>query len=96
VRIRDRRPAGTLRLPRELGVRRLELQRLIRNVERAERKEHPLERLMGLEEVEGSFVVTTTGVHLARQLAHKLAHALHRRARLSYQGREGTLRVDWA
>jgi hypothetical protein len=81
--------------PTGLLAHRKEILRLIRNVERAEKVEHPLERLMAVEESDGRLVVMTTGVHLARQLAHALARQLHRRPRLRYARQESLVHVDW-
>jgi hypothetical protein len=94
-RVRARRPAGTLRLHPEFLADRAELLRMIRNVERAESSEHPLERLIDTEESDGTLVVTTTGVHLARALAHKLARRFHKKPRLRYAPGETRLFVDW-
>jgi NMD protein affecting ribosome stability and mRNA decay len=94
-RVRERYPAGTLRLPADLSARRTELLALIRNVEETEKAEHPLERLMDVEESGGQLVVTTTGVHLARELAHKLGRQLHRKPRFRYADDEDLVHVDW-
>lgn len=94
-RVRDNDPAGTLRIPASLLGRRDELLRLVHNVEAAERAEHPLERLMGIEESDGHLVVRTTGVHLARELAHKLARQLHRKPHVRYVDGEELVHVDW-
>lgn len=94
-RVRERYPAGTLRLPGEFLKHRTEVLRLIKNIARAETAEHPLERLMGAEESDGHLVVTTTGVHLARAIAHKLARRFHRRPRLRYADGEELLYVTW-
>lgn len=95
-RIRDGYPAGTLRLPAAFLDDRDETVRLIRNAEEAERAEHPLERLMTLEdEPDGGLVVTTTGIHLARALANKLERRFHRQARIRYPEEEHRIQVDW-
>ncbi|HEX6882842.1 MAG TPA: BCAM0308 family protein [Planctomycetota bacterium] len=94
-RVRQRYPAGTLRLPVEFLRHRTEVLRLIRNVARAEAAEHPLERLMEAEESDGHLVVTTTGVHLARAIAGRLARRFHRRPRLRYADGEALLHVTW-
>jgi NMD protein affecting ribosome stability and mRNA decay len=94
-RIRDRYPAGTLRLPLELLSNRPSLRQRIRNVEVAERREHPLERLMGVEEADGHLVVTTTGVHLARRIAHELSKELHRKPSIRYADGERLVHVQW-
>jgi NMD protein affecting ribosome stability and mRNA decay len=94
-RIRDGYPAGIIRLAPAFLARREEILRLIRNVERAEMAEHPLERLMDVKESGGQLVVTTTGIHLARQIAHKIARRFHRKARLRYADQEDLVHVDW-
>jgi hypothetical protein len=94
-RIRDGYPAGTLRIPARLLARRDELLGLIRNVEAAEKPDHPLERLMGIEESGGDLVVTTTGVHLAREIAHRLAKQFHSKPRIRYADGEDLVHVDW-
>lgn len=94
-RIRDRYPAGTLRVPLALLENGHSLRQRIHNVEAAERREHPLERLMSLDESDGDLVVTTTGVHLARRLAHELSRQLHARPRLRYADGEKLVHVQW-
>lgn len=94
-RIRDGYPAGTIRLDGRFAAQAEEIRRIARNVERAEREEHPLERLMGVEESAGELVITTTGVHVARQIAHAIARRFHRKARLRYADREDLVRVEW-
>ena len=94
-RVRDEYPAGTLRIPARFLARRDELLGLIRNVEAAEKPDHPLERLMAIEESDGHLVVTTTGVHLAREIAHKLAKQFHQKPRFRYADGEELVHVDW-
>jgi hypothetical protein len=94
-RIHDKYPAGTLRLPAALLGRRDDVLRLIRNVEATEKAEHPLERLMAIEEAGPDLIVTTTGVHLARELAHRLGRQFHRKPHLRYADGEDLVHVDW-
>lgn len=94
-RTRDGQPAGTIRLHPDFLEHGDEILQLIRNVEQAEKAEHPLERLMEVEQSDGRLVVTTTGVHIARQIAHKLARRFHRKARIRYADDEGLILVDW-
>ena len=94
-RVRERYPAGTVRVPKKLCGDRDALVRLIRNTEKAEAAEHPLERLMDIKESGGNLVVTTTGVHLARQVAHQLARQFHRKPHFRYAEGESLVRVDW-
>jgi len=95
-RIRDRYPAGTLRLPAEFLAERAEVIGFLRNAARNESAEHPLERLMDVEdEPDGGLRVTTTGIHLARVIAHGLERRFHRRARIRYPDEEHLMLVDW-
>lgn len=95
-RIRDHDPAGTIAVPETFLEQRDELMGMLRNAEAAETEEHPLERLMDLEEgPDGSLIVTTTGVHLARAIANKLERRFHSQARIRYGDSEHTIAVDW-
>ena len=95
-RIRDRYPAGTLRLPEVFLAQRDEVLGLIKNAEKAEKAEHPLERLMDIEDgPDGGLIVTTTGIHLARAIANKLERRFHRQARIRYPEEQKLIQVDW-
>jgi len=95
TRVRDGHPGGILRLPAEFRAHEGEIRQLLRHVEAAEKGEHPLERLMELQDSDGALVVTTTGVHLARQIAHKLAKRFHAKPHFRYADREELVHVDW-
>ena len=78
-RIRDKAPAGSL----EIGgpffeAHREEILNLARNEETLEKEEHPLNRIMGIEEKGKDLVITTTDVHLPSRIGKALQH--------SYQG----------
>lgn len=95
-RVRDHDPAGEITVPEGFLEQREEVLGMLRNAESAERAEHPLERLMDLEEgPDGSLVVTTTGMHLARAIANKLERRFHRQARFRYAEEQSFVRVDW-
>jgi NMD protein affecting ribosome stability and mRNA decay len=95
TRVRDRYPAGVVTVPAELVDQREEITNLVRNLEQNEREEHPLERVMDVKTVAGALVVTTTGVHLARHVAHKLAKRFHKKPRIRYADDEDLVHVDW-
>ena len=95
ARIREHYAAGTLRLDADFLPHREEIEGMVRNEEEAESAEHPLERLMGIEDVEGELVITTTGLHLARRIANKLERRFHRQARFRYADGDELLHVDW-
>jgi len=59
----------------------------VRHCEQVEAAEHPLERIIAITPAAEGELVTTTGVHLARRIAHALQHA--------YKG-DKVLRVSWS
>lgn len=95
-RIADQYPAGTLILEGPFfETHREQLINLVRNVEKAEKSAHPLERIMAIEEEDGRARVTTTGVHLARRIGEALFRAYE--GDLSYQYGDGVklIRATW-
>ena len=94
-RIHDRQPAGILRLKGVLFDQREEVLRLAHNLEEAEKAEHPMERLMEARVSDGCLVITTTGIHLARKIAHRVARRFHRKPRIRYADDESLVQVDW-
>ncbi len=96
-RIKDHYPAGFLTLQGEFFVRhRAEIMHLVHNVETRERTEHPLNRIMAIEEKDGEALVTTTDIHLARGIGEALYHAYQGDLELHYNPEEFLLRVSWA
>jgi NMD protein affecting ribosome stability and mRNA decay len=93
-RIRDRYPAGTVRVRGALDPLREEILGLIRNVEQQETEEHPLERLMDVTEESDAFVVTTTGLHLARCIAGALKRRFHGNVAVRYLEEQNLIYVD--
>lgn len=98
-RIADGYPAGIVHVGGAFAAsHRDEIEGLVRNVEQRERGEHPLKRVMAIEDAdEGGFAVTTTDA--------KLAEALGRALEKAYAGelvhapttadRENLVRVRW-
>lgn len=95
TRIRERCPAGILRLEGELGARRDEVLGLVRNVEERERLQHPLERVIAIRERRFGLLVETTGVHLARRITDALQRAFNTAAELDFAPGEDLLRARW-
>ena len=93
-RIRDHYPAGTIRLHASLLGHRDEIERMIANVEGAERAEHPLERVMGVELDDDTLVVSTTGLHIARRIAASLRRRFHLRGTTRYPEEHHRMVVD--
>jgi len=95
-RIRDRLPAGYVTLSGGfLGQHRDEILNLVHHHGERERTGHPLERIIAVEPYNGGVVVTTTGIHLARNLGEALEHAYQGRLEFHYNDGESLLRVDW-
>lgn len=96
-RIADRFPAGRIEIGGAFfGEHRQEILNLVRNVEAAEKKERPLERVMGVEEDGGRAVVTTTGIHVARRIGESLAHSYQGVYEFRYGDGEESIRVSWS
>lgn len=75
-RIHDRLPAGTVTLEGVYVERhRADLAGIVRNAEKHERAEHPLSRIMGVEDAPNRMLVTTTDVHLPRRIGEALRAA---------------------
>lgn len=95
-RIRDRVPAGFLTLGGDfLNEHREEIMNLIRNKAEQEGKEHPLKRIMDMEEQEGKLVFTFTDAHLTRGIGEALHHAYEGELDYEYTKEDIMLRVHW-
>jgi hypothetical protein len=96
LRIHDHFPAGFLTMKGEFFVaHHEEIMRLVRNHEKHERAEHPLKRIMAVEEKNGTTVVTTTDIHLARGIGELLHHAYQGALKFHYNPEQNLLRVSW-
>ena len=96
-RIHDDYPAGFLTLQGEFfHAHRDEIMHLVYNVEKRERAEHPLKRIMAAEEIKsGGALVSTTDPHLARGIGEALHHAYQGELSFHYNHEENLLRVSW-
>lgn len=72
-----------------------EVRSLIRNVEAREKSEHPLQRIMSIEETDGNLRITTTDIHLAFDICDALHHAYKGDLDFHYNKAEYLLRVHW-
>jgi len=96
-RIHDEFPAGFVMLEGDfIGAHRDELLHLIRNLEKRETKEHPLQRIMNITDENRGVLVTTTDIHLARGIGEALHHAYQGRLEFHYNPEENLLRVHWS
>lgn len=96
-RIRDAFPAGyvTIEGPwaREY---RSEVLKTARNFADRMQAEHPLQRIMGVEESDDRLVLTTTDIHLAQGIGRALYHAYRGNLHFHFSESEYLLRVTWA
>jgi hypothetical protein len=95
-RIRDGYPAGYVTLRGEfLAEHRGEILALARNLEKRERAEHPLKRIMETREEGETVVITTTDLHLARSIGDAVHRACQGDLDYAYEKGETLLRVTW-
>lgn len=96
-RLHDHFPAGFLKLegPFFLG-HKDEIMRLVQHHAQRERAEHPLQRIMAVEDQEHGVLVTTTDIHLARGIGEAVHHAYQGELEFHYNPEENLLRVQWS
>ena len=95
-RIRDRFPAGFVTINGAyFDAHRDEIVGRVRNCEAAQRRDHPLQRIMNIEPAGGGLLVTTTDAHLARRIGEALHHAYKGRMEFRYNEADNLLRVSW-
>ena len=96
-RIHDKFPAGYVTLKGAfLREHRDQILQLVKNHEAKEKAEHPLERIMGIAEMDDVVLVTTTDTHLARDIAEALHHAYKGDLDYHYNKAENLLRASWS
>jgi len=95
-RIREQQPAGFITLK---GARtpdeREALVRLARNVEKHENSEHPLHRIIAIEQGAEEMLVTTTDTHLPQRIGESVRHAHKGTLGIVYGQDEYVVRVHW-
>jgi hypothetical protein len=69
--------------------------RLVRHEETKENSDHPLHRIMGIEDQPDKIVITTTDVHLPRRIGEALHHACRGDLEVKYSPDEYAVRVNW-
>ena len=96
ARTHDRYPAGLLTVKGPYArEHRQELLNLARREERKAKTEHPLSRIMTIEEATDGFVVQTTDTHLARRIGEALHHAHDGAFTFRYRKAAALLRAFW-
>jgi hypothetical protein len=96
-REQDHYPAGTVRIEGAfLDQHRVDVMNLVRHHEERMKAEHPLERIMAIEEHPGYVLVKTTDFHLARGIGEALEKAYRGALDYHYNEGEARLEVKWA
>jgi hypothetical protein len=95
-RTQDKFPAGVVTLEGEFfAAHRDEILHLARNEEQQAKSEHPLERIMDIQQEAGKTVVSTTDLHLARRIGDAVHHAYQGSLEVKYSPDEYLVRVFW-
>ena len=96
-RVNDKHPAGfvTLKGP-FFDAHCEEIRRLIQHHAEHERAEHPLKRIIAIENQEGAMLVTTTDTHLARGIGEAVRHAYQGELKVGHVSGENLVRVYWS
>lgn len=95
-RIHEKLPAGYVTVEGQFArEHREELLRLVRNLEAREKAEHPLQRIMSIDDAGGELTIATTDIHLARGIGEALEHAYKGDLEFHYNKAEYLLRVHW-
>jgi NMD protein affecting ribosome stability and mRNA decay len=95
-RVNDRYPAGELSIGgRFVAEHREEILNLARNLEEQERSEHPLNRIMAIEDAEDGIRILTTDIHLPRRIAEALQGAWNGALDIHYDEAGYFVRSSW-
>ncbi len=95
-RIKDNYPAGEIRLRGSfLPSHREEIVNLARNIERSANEEHPLHRIMSIEDQDGETIITTTDIHVPRAIGHALQSAYKGDLTVHYDEEGYFIRIEW-
>ena len=96
-RIHDKVPAAFLNLSGEFfKEHRQEIVNLIHNYEQREKREHPLKRIMDIDDQADGWVITFTDAHLARGIGEALHKAYEGEIDYRYTHEDIMLRVNWS
>jgi NMD protein affecting ribosome stability and mRNA decay len=96
LRIADKYPAGYVMIRGPFfRDRQEEILNLLKNIEKLEKGEHPLERIMSIKKEKDHTAVSTTGVHIARRIGDALCSSYQGDLTLNYEDGEKRIRVQW-
>lgn len=95
-RIADNYPAGYLELKGGfVKQHQEEILNLIRNEEKLEKGEHPLERIMNITEEDENTLITSTGIHITHRIGKAITRAYQGDLTFAYGDGEKTIRMVW-
>ncbi len=95
-RMEDNYPAGYIEIKGEFYSRHNdEISNLIKNTEKLEKNERPLERIMSIRNERGRTIVTTTGIHIARRIGEALNRSYQGLFSFQYGDGDKSIRVQW-
>ena len=95
-RANDTYPAGELTLSGGfLAKHGKEIISLARNTEAAEKHEHPMQRIMAIEELSDRIVIATTDIHLPRRIGHAIVSAYKGDLDTHYDEAGHFVRMTW-
>jgi len=95
-RTRDKYPAGFLTLKGQFfREHREEILNLARHEEQKANVEHPLQRIMAIEDQEDGILLTTTDTHLARGIGEAVHRAYQGELDFRYVEESSMLQVSW-
>ena len=96
-RVSDKYAGGSLRVSGAFAMQhRQEVVNIARNEEAHAKAEHPLERIIAVEEGADQLLITTTNPHLARAIGEALHRAYHGEFDFHYVEETDLLRVTWS
>ena len=95
-RINDKFPAGIVHFHGDFEQQRIEeIVNLARHQEQAEKGEHPLNRIISIDEDAQGIVIRTTDIHLPRRIGEAAKHAFHGTLDEHFDKGGYFVRVDW-
>jgi hypothetical protein len=78
-----------------LHAKKSEIIQLARHQDAAERAEHPMNRIIAIDESDDVVVITTTDIHLPRRIGKALKRAYRGELKLAYDDDGYFVRANW-
>ena len=96
-RINDHYPAGIVTITNSLPAKeKAEMLNLVRHQEEAEKAEHPLNRIIDIDEGPEAIVITTTDIHLPRRIGEAIQRAFRGSHTTHFDENGYFVRVNWS